>query len=258
MVKVNWPAMEREKIIKLPEIVDKRGNLSFAEEGQHIFFNISQVSYCYSTNEQIQKQGNEILIALSGSVSITIEGERKYILDQPGKGLYIPEQIQRTIKNISPDTICLIIASDSANEKINRGSLLKEYSVSDCPVIKLPEIGRNINLTNKNLPFDMKRIFYISAIPAGEKRGMHAHKFCHEILIAANGSFDVELDDGVNKKTVTLDNPACGLHIPPGIWAVEKEYSQDVVCLVLASDKYDADNYINTYSDFIKYRQDGN
>ncbi len=250
--------MEKEKIIELPKITDKRGNLFFAEIERHIPFHISQVSWVSGVSNQPPKLGEEMLIALSGSLDITIEKDREYMLDQPNKGLYIPVNVQRTIKNTSPDTIYLIISFRLTDRSIAPNSFLKEYSVADCSVIKLSASGENIISTNENIPFDMKRIFYISDIPVGEKRGMHAHKFCHEILIAANGSFDVELDDGINKKTVTLDNPAYGLHIPPGIWAVEKEYSQDVVCLVLASDKYDADNYIHTYSDFIKYRRHGN
>ena len=110
---------------------------------------------------------------------------------------------------------------------------------------------------NNNIPFDIERVFYIYDIPSGEKRGKHAHKSCHEILVAASGSFKVELDDGVNKKTVLLNRPSFGLHIPPGIWATEKEYSAGAICLALTSEIYDTMDYINTYSEFKKYRQNG-
>ena len=247
--------MQKERIIELPKITDERGTLSFAEIEQHIPFRISQVSWI-TTDKQIRKQGEEIFIALTGSFNIVIDGNKKYVLDRPQKALFVPDKLDRTIKSISDNAIFLVISSESEKDK-SSSSLLKEYFIADCPVIRLSESGKKY-ITNEDIPFDIKRIFYISGIPAGEQRGMHAHKFCHEILIAINGKFNVELDDGTNRKTVILDNPAYGLHIPPGIWAVEREYSQDVVCLVLASDKYDADNYINTYSDFIKYRQDGN
>lgn len=77
------------------------------------------------------------------------------------------------------------------------------------------------------------------------------------MLVATSGSFDVELDDGTNKRTVTLNRPMYGLHIPPGVWATEKEYSSGAICLALASHKYEINDYINTYSEFKKYRIDG-
>ena len=91
-------------------------------------------------------------------------------------------------------------------------------------------------------------------IPGGEARGAHAHKECHQFLVAASGSFEVVLDDGVNKRTVLLNRPFYGLHIPPGIWAAEQGFSSGAICLVLASHVYDDDDYIRDYQEFIKYR----
>jgi hypothetical protein len=108
---------------------------------------------------------------------------------------------------------------------------------------------------NDNIPFEVKRIFYIYDIPGGEDRGAHAHKDCHQFLIAVSGSFEVEMDDGTNKRTVTLNRPYYGLHIPPGIWAAEKGFSSGAVCLVLASHKYDEKDYIRDYSNFLAYKQ---
>lgn len=128
-------------------------------------------------------------------------------------------------------------------------------SVYSCSVIELVQIpNRAGNITavnnNENIPFDVKRVFYIYDIPGGEERGAHAHKECHQFLIAASGSFEVELDDGKNKRTITLNRPYFGLHIPPGIWAAEKGFSSGAICLVLASHKYEAKDYIRDYADF--------
>jgi len=133
---------------------------------------------------------------------------------------------------------------------------MKKLSVYDCSVIELPRINdRAGNITpitnNINIPFDIKRVFYIYDIPGGEDRGAHAHKECHQFLIAASGSFEIEMDDGVNKRTVTLNRPYFGLHIPPGIWSAEKGFSSGSVCLVLASQKYNENDYIRDYNDFI-------
>jgi len=107
---------------------------------------------------------------------------------------------------------------------------------------------------NDNIPFEVKRVFYIYDIPGGEDRGAHAHKDCHQFLVAVSGSFEVEMDDGTNKRTVILNRPYYGLHIPPGIWAAEKGFSSGAVCLVLASHKYDEKDYIRDYRNFLKYK----
>lgn len=132
---------------------------------------------------------------------------------------------------------------------------MKNISVYDCSVIELPRIqNRAGNITpvsnNINVPFNINRVFYIYDIPGGEDRGAHAHKECHQFLIAVSGSFEVELDDGTNKRTVSLNRPYYGLHIPPGIWASEKGFSSGSVCLVLASHKYQESDYIREYLDF--------
>jgi len=132
--------------------------------------------------------------------------------------------------------------------------------VSDCSVIKLPKIeNRSGNLTSIQnsieIPFDIKRIFYIYDIPGGKDRGAHAHLECHQFLIAGSGSFDVLLDDGKSKKLVTLNQPYQGLHIPPGIWASEINFSSGSICLVLASHKYDEKDYIREYGEFLKYKK---
>lgn len=135
-----------------------------------------------------------------------------------------------------------------------------KISVSDCSVIELPKIeNRSGNLTSIQnsieIPFDIKRIFYLYDIPGGKDRGAHAHIECHQFLIAGSGSFDVLLDDGKSKKLVTLNQPYKGLHIPPGIWASEINFSSGSICLVLASHKYDEKDYIREYGEFLKYKK---
>ena len=118
-----------------------------------------------------------------------------------------------------------------------------KLTVYDCSIIELPKIeteGGNITPVhpNINVPFDIKRVFYSYDIPGGEARGAHAHKECHQFLIAASGAYEVLLDDGVNKRTVLLNRPFYSLHVPPGIWASEQAFSSGSICLVLASHGY--------------------
>ncbi len=132
-------------------------------------------------------------------------------------------------------------------------------NVYNCSVIELPKVhNRAGNITAlenmSNIPIEVKRVFYIYDIPGGEDRGAHAHKQCHQFLVAACGSFEVELDDGKNKRTVILNRPYYGLHIPPGIWAAEKGFSSGAICLVLASEIYEEKDYIREYLEYKKFR----
>lgn len=131
-------------------------------------------------------------------------------------------------------------------------------TVFDCSLIELPSIkNRTGNITvidnNIEIPFNIKRIFYLYDIPGGESRGAHAHKECHQFLIATSGSFEVQMDDGKVKKTVMLNQPYRALHIPPGIWASEVNFSSGAICLVLASHTFDETDYIRNYSKFLGY-----
>ncbi|MNT21319.1 TDP-4-oxo-6-deoxy-alpha-D-glucose-3,4-oxoisomerase [compost metagenome] len=131
-------------------------------------------------------------------------------------------------------------------------------SVYNCDLIQLRKIkNRSGNITavenGDDIPFDVKRVFYLYDIPGGESRGAHAHKECHQFLIAASGSYEVLLDDGKVKRQVLLNRPDIGLHIPPGIWASEVNFSSGSVCLVLASHTYNEADYIRDYDVFLNY-----
>ena len=133
-----------------------------------------------------------------------------------------------------------------------------KISVFNCSVIDLGKISfdeGNLSIVEKrkDFPFDVKRVFYIYDIAGGESRGAHAHKKCHQFLIAASGSFEISLDDGKFKRQVFLNRPNLGLHIPPGIWAAEMNFSSGAICLVLTSHTYDESDYIRDYDDFIKF-----
>lgn len=131
-------------------------------------------------------------------------------------------------------------------------------TVFECNLIHLKQLGdRNGHITavnnNEEIPFATKRIFYLYDIPGGESRGAHAHKECHQFLVAASGAFEVLLDDGKTKRLVLLNKPDIGLHIPPGIWASEINFSSGSICLVLASHEYNEQDYIRAYDDYLNY-----
>ena len=102
------------------------------------------------------------------------------------------------------------------------------------------------------VPFDIRRVFYIYDIPGGEARGAHAHKACHQFLVAASGSFDVILDDGKKRTKYSLNRSYHGLYIPTMHWREIENFSSGAVCMVLASEHYDESDYIYEYEDFKK------
>jgi hypothetical protein len=135
-----------------------------------------------------------------------------------------------------------------------------KYTVFDCQIIHFPKIhNRSGNLTsiqnNIEIPFDIKRIYYLYDVPGGESRGGHGHWRLQQMVIAASGSFDVTLDDGRNKKTVNLNRPYFGLHVLPGMWRDISNFSSGAICLVLASELYTEDDYIRSYTNFLQEKR---
>lgn len=133
-------------------------------------------------------------------------------------------------------------------------------TVYDCYILPLSKINNragNITIveSDKDVPFPIKRIYYLYDIPGGETRGGHAHKELFQLIVAASGSFNVLLDDGMNKKIVTLNRPDYGLLVIPGIWRELFEFSSGSVCMVIASREFNEDDYLRNYESFLIYKR---
>jgi len=129
-------------------------------------------------------------------------------------------------------------------------------SIDSCRIIEFPRIeDRRGNLTfvegGRHLPFEIKRVYYLYDVPGGAARAGHAHKQLEQVLVAMSGSFDVNVDDGRNRRKVHLARSYYGLYIPPMIWREIDNFSSGSVCLALASIRYDEDDYYREYQAFI-------
>jgi len=223
------------------------------------------------------------------------ERKQVFSLNRSYFGLYVPKGMWRTMTNFSTNSLALVLSSTEYDEKdyvsdydeyrlwrkdntlipiitdaktsvrlnnpLGKNLVNEGKSVFDCSLCELNKMhDTEGNLTfiyeNVHVPFDINRVFYSYDIPGGEDRGAHAHKECHQFIIAASGAFEVVLDDGINKRTVLLNRPFWGLHVPPGIWASEQGFSSGSICLVLASHGYSEDDYIRNYDDYLKYLEE--
>ena len=220
------------------------------------------------------------------------EKQERYPLNRSYFGLYVPNGMWRTMTNFSTNSLALVLSSTAYDENdyvsdydeyiawrldpmniptityaktsiqlnnpLGKPFAKEGKSVFDCSLCELNRMHDDEgNLTfmyeNIHVPFPINRVFYSYDIPGGEDRGAHAHKQCHQFIIAASGSFEVVLDDGTNKRTVTLNRPFWGLHVPPGIWASEQGFSSGSICLVLASEGFSEEDYIRDYDDYLEY-----
>jgi hypothetical protein len=139
--------------------------------------------------------------------------------------------------------------------------ITNKSSIYDCCILELNKVhNRSGNITaiegKIDIPFDIRRIYYLYDVPGGAERGGHAHKDLKQVIIAASGCFDVVLDDGKNRKVVELNRPYYGLFVVPGIWREIINFSSGAICLVLASHKYDKNDYLREYGNFITFKDE--
>ena len=133
-------------------------------------------------------------------------------------------------------------------------------TLSHCRLVNLPKISDpRGNLTfiegGNHVPFDIQRVYYLYDVPGGAERGGHAHKALQQLIVAMSGSFDVVLDDGHEKRRFHLNRSYVGLYVCRMIWRELDNFSSGSVCMVLASNRYDEDDYYRDYNDFLRGKE---
>jgi dTDP-4-dehydrorhamnose 3,5-epimerase-like enzyme len=141
--------------------------------------------------------------------------------------------------------------------------LEQRYSVLDeCKIVNFPkvtDVRGNLSFIEQNnqVPFEIRRVYYLYDVPVGATRGGHAHRGLHQVIIALSGSFDVVLDDGYRKRSFFLNRPHYGLYVPPRIWRELENFSSNSVALSLVSEVYDESDYVRDYDTFKRLVYDG-
>ena len=128
-----------------------------------------------------------------------------------------------------------------------------DYELIDLPKITDPRGNLTVAEQMKNVPFDIKRVYWTYDVPGGESRGGHAHKRLYQLVVAISGSFTVTLDNGWEQETILLNHPWQGLLIKPNTWRTLDDFSSGAVCMVLASELFDLEDYIYEHEDFLAY-----
>lgn len=129
--------------------------------------------------------------------------------------------------------------------------MIEKCHIIDLPIISDPRGNLTFIESGRQIPFDIQRVYYLYDVPGGAERGGHAHKNLHQLIVAVSGSFDIELDDGRDKKIIQLNRSFQGLYICPMIWREMSNFSSGSVCMVLASNLFDEDDYYRDYNQFI-------
>lgn len=124
----------------------------------------------------------------------------------------------------------------------------------DLPKVSDPRGNITFIEGTRHIPFEIRRVYYLYDVPGGETRGGHAHRTLEQFLISASGSFDVVVDDGMNRSRFHLERSYYGLYIPSGVWRELDNFSTGSICLALASEFYSEEDYIREYSEFLTYR----
>jgi len=243
----------------------------------HIPFEIKRSYWIYdvpggeSRGGHAFRENQEFIVALSGSFDVILDDgkeKRKFSLNRSYYGLYVPKGIWREMDNFSTNSLALVLSSIpySMDDYIREYddfkicSTMKETTVYECTIIELDQhhSDRKGNISvvenGSTVPFDVKRTYYLYDVPGGEERGAHAHKALSQLIIAASGSFDVTLNDGKVKRTFFLNRPNQGLYVVPGMWRELNNFSSGSVCLVLASEVYQKEDYIRDYEEFLQYK----
>lgn len=267
-------------LIHIPKIMDERGNLSFIEHGPNGVcpFEIERVYWLYDVptgavhHARALSHTAEMIIAMSGSFTVKLThpdgSSESHTITRSDRGLLVPAGTWREICDFSTNSVAMVLASGprdpdstATGEPIGEGHGLSR--ASDCRFIELPRVRdpRGSLTVAQNgapdVPFDIRRTFYLYDVPADADRGGHSHYMARELIVALTGSFDVVIDDGLGVSRFSLNRPYKALYIPRGLWRTLDNFSGGSVALVLTSERFAEADYVRDYDTFKHLTADG-
>jgi hypothetical protein len=249
------------------------------QERDHVPFAIDRTYWIYDVagshagDESRDRPREEIIVALAGDLDVAVHDgaeERIVRLDRAYKGLLVPGMRSWSLRESSPNAIALVVASpplDATDAKVAASIITssgpvdaRQSTIEDCAVVDLPRLDHPSTVTTsvrsgKDVDFQIRRVYYLTDIPHGAARGGHAHRELHQYVVAASGSFEVVIDDGLDSRSIRLARPDRALHLVPGIWRNLQDFADGSICLVIASRRFEESDYLRGYGEFLAYKR---
>ena len=263
-------ATTSSRVLQLPKVEDPRGNLAFLEERRHVGFELNGVRWLRHDHvlapwrKPVIVPGAAVIVAAFGALRVRVvgpAGKRSFDLLTPDCALHLGPKERGYVSALGGCSQAFVVTEqrESVKRAVQCPAPLRVSAarsrVEDCRGVELiSKTWRDPTVVvaegRRNIPFKVRRVYFLYGVPRGGVRGAHAHTDLHQVLIAVRGSFEVVLDDGWRKRTVRLESSEKGLLLVPGIWRELRDFSKGAVCLVLASDIYRADGYVRDYTVF--------
>jgi hypothetical protein len=251
-------------LITLPTVMDERGSLTFIEQERHVPISIRSLWWSEAalvrSNGVVPGAGSDsFVVSLGGECQLAVHDQstvHRVSLGSSRAAAGVPAGLAWEIEDSSEAALIVVLSGDSVPERagVNGRCPIRSPVLGDSVVYEFGcrDSDSPVVVGAYNLPFAVRRVFYLYEVPPGRSRGAHAHRECEQLIVAGRGSFTVVVDDGSQRVQKRLDSRGAGLYVPPMLWASEVDFSSDAVCFVLASHPYDESDYIRNYDEYLR------
>lgn len=256
--------------VNLNKFSDYRGSLTYIEDNYPFPLLIGKVSWINNFNDECELNLNEIsffhnenenllIVSLFGEIKISDQENKSFFLNQPSEGILLYPVERKYMLHIKKNSVLLFLTlvKNFNNHPKQNNNLNNDFNLIELKKHKLKGGSDIITLVKNDdqMPFVIRRLFYIYQIPENASRGEHAHKTCDQFILALNGSFNVSIFNGKEQMIVELNNNNGGIYLPHGIWYNAFNFSYDAVCLAFASEVFNSEDYINDIQDYMEIKK---
>ena len=246
------------ELVRFQTIPDARGTLVVAEEHQ-LEFRIGSVGWSSHAGSTTRtgdgvERDEAVVAALAGSINVKVgaaDDAARVRLDGRDSAWHVPAGLPWSIEDPSADAVSLVISS-ARDRSGSRPDELRETTGISLPAEDRAGWKMTWVHSHRQVPFRIRRTYYLHGVPPGATRGGHAHRALEQVIVAAAGSFELILHDGRQRTALRLDRPDAGVYIPTGIWRELRSFSPGAVCVVLASLPYSEHDYIWDFKQFLR------